>query len=462
MARNHTASFTVSDTPAYNSGNALQYEDSGEGKWHQPDSPDNDINEKLLNESTSSLTIKRSECYQAEQEASSVVVAVRVRPLFSREIHTGCKNIVSIIDNEAVILLDPMLSHHDDVLRINRSREKNFVFDCAFSANCNQQTVFAKTTKLLLEGVIQGLNATIFTYGATGTGKTYTMFGDSEQPGIMMLTLQDLFDRLSAQQAEKSFQISASFLEIYNENIRDLLQPKSDYLEIREEPERGMSVAGAVEIPLKSTSDFMHLLSNGNQQRTQEPTEANLTSSRSHAVLQVTVQGRLQCSGVDEQIHIGKLSMIDLAGSERAAQTKNRGLRMIEGANINRSLLALGNVINALAERSKNRKGVFVPFRDSKLTRLLKDSLGGNCKTMMIANISPSHVAYEDTHNTLKYAYRTKSIKSKVVRNVVNINYHIARYTQVIEELRAEIMGLKSKLAMAQNEVPQKISCFYL
>jgi kinesin family protein 18/19 len=153
-----------------------------------------------------------------------------------------------------------------------------------------------------------------------------------------------------------------------------------------------------------------------------------------------------------ENIKVGKLSLIDLAGSERAANTQNRGARLVEGANINRSLLALGNCINALGE--KGNKGNFVPYRDSKLTRLLKDSLGGNCRTVMIANISPAESSFEETLNTLKYANRAKNIKTQVKRNVLNVNYHISEYVELIKNLRGEIQVLKGQLETSPGDAP--------
>lgn len=168
----------------------------------------------------------------------------------------------------------------------------------------------------------------------------------------------------------------------------------------------------------------MTLLRIGNKNRTTEATDANETSSRSHAILQVVIEYRDKNSGTETEINFAKLSLIDLAGSERATSTGNKGARMMEGAAINKSLLALGNCINALAHAKPGDKQ-YIPYRDSKLTRLLKDSLGGNCRTVMITCVSPSSATYEDTHNTLLYANRAKRIKNKVERNVVNVNYHI-------------------------------------
>ncbi|KAJ7362099.1 Kinesin-like protein kif19 [Desmophyllum pertusum] len=226
--------------------------------------------------------------------------------------------------------------------------------------------------------------------------------------------------------------------------IRDLLNPSSGFLELREDS-RGVVVAGISEVQAKKTSEVMDLLVMGNKQRTSEPTAANKTSSRSHAILQVRGDSKSEESGQEynDEFRVGKLFMIDLAGSERAAQTKNRGKRMIEGAHINRSLLALGNCINALSEN----RGHYINYRDSKLTRLLKDSLGGNCRTVMIAHASPASGSYEETRNTLLYADRAKNIKTNFKPNKFSVSYHIAQYTNIIADLRKEIFRLKLKIS---------------
>lgn len=212
-------------------------------------------------------------------------------------------------------------------------------------------------------------------------------------------------------------------------------------------------VAGILEIEAKTSGEIMNLLHTGNQRRTQQPTAANEVSSRSHAVFQVVVECKDRAPGTVASVKVGKLSLVDLAGSERAANTKNSGKRLVEGANINRSLLALGNCINALGE--KGNKGNFVPYRDSKLTRLLKDSLGGNCRTVMIANISSAESCFEETLNTLKYANRAKNIKTNVQRNVLNVNHHISEYVNLIANLRAEIKVLKDQISHAPSSPVQ-------
>ncbi|CAK8986443.1 unnamed protein product [Durusdinium trenchii] len=388
-----------------------------------------------------------------EEEGSSskpgghnILVAVRSRALLPQERSAGGHAIITICNGTTVILEDPHTTAADDYLRLNKSKERRYHFDQALEETAQNLEVYERTTRFLIPSVIQGFNATVFAYGATSAGKTHTMLGYPGEPGIMLLTLRDLFSEVANQKSNLHFEIKCSFLEVYNENVRDLLRPDSDFLDIREDPVKGMCVAGISEVGgLESAEEIMALLHQGNKNRTTEATGANVTSSRSHAVLQVMVHQRDKTADIVAHVNLGKLSMIDLAGSERASQTNNKGMRMIEGANINRSLLALGNCITALSSAV-----VFVPYRDSKMTRLLKDSLGGNCRTVMIANVSPCHINYEDTHNTLKYANRAKNIKTKAVRNVVQVNYHVSKYTEIIKDLRSEIQELKAKLAVPE------------
>lgn len=202
-----------------------------------------------------------------------------------------------------------------------------------------------------------------------------------------------------------------SYLEIYNEHVRDLLVEKPSHLMIVEDPAKGVFVPELTEINVRGPEDLTELILIGNERRRMASTGSNQFSSRSHAILQIGVESRRVKNGIVESVTNSKLSLIDLAGSERAAVSHNTGQRMVEGANINKSLLALGNCINILSDRSKN--GTFVPYRDSKLTRLLKDSLGGSTRTMMVACVSPSYFCYEETINTLKYADRARNIKKK-------------------------------------------------
>ncbi|XP_072602813.1 kinesin-like protein KIF19 isoform X4 [Vulpes vulpes] len=335
-----------------------------------------------------------------DSKDQQLMVALRVRPISVAELEEGATLIAHKVDEQMVVLMDPM-EDPDDVLRAHRSREKSYLFDVAFDFTATQEMVYQATTKSLIDGVISGYNATVFAYGPTGCGKTYTMLGTDHEPGIYVRTLNDLFRAIEETSNDMEYEVSMSYLEI------------------------------------------MQLLMKGNRQRTQEPTAANQTSSRSHAVLQVAVRQRSRVKNVLQEVRQGRLFMIDLAGSERASQTQNRGQRMKEGAHINRSLLALGNCINALSDKSSNK---YINYRDSKLTRLLKDSLGGNSRTVMIAHISPASSAFEESRNTLTYAGRAKNIKTRVKQNLLNVSYHIAQYTSIISDLRGEIQRLKCKI----------------
>ncbi|XP_051926680.1 kinesin-like protein KIF19 isoform X1 [Hippocampus zosterae] len=379
----------------------------------------------------------------AESKEHQFTVALRIRPLSDGEQEEAATIVAHRLDEQMVILMDPM-EDPDDVLRANRSREKTYVFDVAFDYSATQEEVYRATTKGLIEGLISGYNATVFAYGPTGCGKTYTMLGTDKEPGIYVRTLEDLFRAIEETSDDMMYSVSMSYLEIYNEMIRDLLNPSSGFLDLREDAKGEIQVAGITEVSTINAQEIMELLMKGNKQRTQEPTAANQTSSRSHAVLLVAVKQQSRCRDVLQEVRFARLFMIDLAGSERAAQTQNRGQRLKEGAHINRSLLALGNCINALSDKNGNK---YINYRDSKLTRLLKDSLGGNSRTVMIAHISPASVAFEESRNTLTYADRAKSIRTRVKKNLINVSYHIAQYTNIISDLRCEIERLKKKIA---------------
>eukprot|EP00931_Biecheleriopsis_adriatica_P016452 TRINITY_DN12111_c0_g1_i3.p1 TRINITY_DN12111_c0_g1~~TRINITY_DN12111_c0_g1_i3.p1 ORF type:complete len:869 (-),score=183.58 TRINITY_DN12111_c0_g1_i3:177-2783(-) len=374
-------------------------------------------------------------------EDSRIRVAVRCRPLSGGERSNMVHDICRVMDHGLVILLDPGAAASNDYLRQDKTKEKRFAFDQAFGPDVNNEQLFEVTTKPLIDCLLQGYNTSVFAYGSTGAGKTFTMIGTSQEPGIMSHTVEALFTGAAGTQGS-SLTIHCSFVEVYNENLRDLgsADGKDSILDLREDPVSGISVAGVTEIQTESVQEVMELLQLGNQRRTTEPTAMNVTSSRSHAVLQARVERREAGDPMAGTL-VGRLSMIDLAGSERASQTNNSGIRLLEGANINRSLLALGNCINALASGSP-----FVPFRDSKLTRLLKDSLGGNCRTVMVANVSPSHLSYEDTLNTLKYANRAKNIRVTAKQNLLHPDTQVSQLEQAISDLQSEVALLKGKL----------------
>ena len=375
-----------------------------------------------------------------------ILVAVRVRPSTQKEREASPTDAVTVLDRRYIVVAD-RVNDKNDALRGHRSRERKFVFDLALDGRDKQETLYTLTVQNLIPGVLDGYNATVFAYGATGAGKTYTMIGTPTQPGVMVQTLAELFDRIEdgddPHNEGMEFTVVFSYLEVYNEVIRDLLTP-GDVLAVREDPLQGICVPGITEYEAISAEEIMDLLRRGNRNRTQEATGANAYSSRSHAVLQVRIEQRDRSPGVEDTVRIGKLSLVDLAGSERASKTNNRGQRMLEGAKINRSLLALANCINALGDKSN--KNQHIPYRDSKLTRLLKDSLGGNCRTTMIANVGPSIISLEETINTLKYASRAKNIQMKIERNVDKVSAAIEQYTAIIANLRQEVASLRNRL----------------
>ena len=325
-----------------------------------------------------------------------------------------------------------------------RVKDQTFGFDRIFDENTTQGEVYEATTRNLLDSVLDGYNATVFAYGATGCGKTHTITGTIQQPGIIFLTMQELFEKIGERTEDKVTEISLSYLEIYNETIRDLLVPGGSKagLMLREDANQAVSVAGLSSHHPQNVQEVMDMIVRGNEYRTMSPTEANATSSRSHAVLQVNVSQKDRNADINEPHTMATLSIIDLAGSERASATKNRGERLLEGANINKSLLSLGSCINALCDpRKKNH----VPYRNSKLTRLLKFSLGGNCRTVMIVCVSPSSQHFDETQNTLRYANRAKNIQTKVTRNVYNVNRHVKDFLVKIDEQMAMINELKQQ-----------------
>ncbi|KAJ3606514.1 hypothetical protein NHX12_026035 [Muraenolepis orangiensis] len=338
-----------------------------------------------------------------------------------------------------------------------RNQPKVFAYDhCFWSIDesqgdlfAGQEVVFQCLGDSLLDNAFLGYNACIFAYGQTGSGKSYTMMGSVEQPGLIPRLCCSLFSRtLHEVRQEESFTVEVSFLEIYNEKVRDLLDPKGSRqaLRVREHSVMGPYVDGLSRLAVSCYKDVESLMSEGNKSRTVAATNMNEESSRSHAVFNIILTHTVldPQSGTQGE-KVSKLSLVDLAGSERAGKTGAAGERLKEGSNINRSLSTLGLVISALAEQGAGRnKNKFVPYRDSVLTWLLKDSLGGNSRTAMIATVSPAADNYEETLSTLRYADRAKSI---VNHAVVNEDPN----ARIIRELREEVEKLREQLTQAES-----------
>ncbi|NWR42457.1 KI13B protein, partial [Regulus satrapa] len=312
----------------------------------------------------------------------------------------------------------------------------------------SQDVVFKCLGENILQNAFEGYNACIFAYGQTGSGKSYTMMGTADQPGLIPRLCSGLFERAQKEEnEEQSFKVEVSYMEIYNEKVRDLLDPKGSRqsLKVREHSVYGPYVDGLSKLAVASYKDIESLMSEGNKSRTVAATNMNEESSRSHAVFKIILTHTLfdVQSGTSGE-KVGKLSLVDLAGSERATKTGAAGDRLKEGSNINKSLTTLGLVISALADQAAGKnKNKFVPYRDSVLTWLLKDSLGGNSKTAMVATVSPAADNYDETLSTLRYADRAKNI---VNHAVVNEDPN----ARIIRELREEVEKLREQLTKAE------------
>ncbi|KAL5218323.1 hypothetical protein ABZP36_019007 [Zizania latifolia] len=388
----------------------------------------------------------------ASKQTATLQVAVKCRPLTDSE-QRRSRHIIQVTDDKNVVVLDPDLSKDYLELIQNRTKERRYSFDHVYKPGCSNAVVY-KNISSTIAGVVQGLNATVFAYGSTGSGKTYTMVGTHSDPGLMVLSFRTIFDLVKKDDSSDTFEVSCSYLEVYNEVIYDLLEKSSGHLELREDPEHGIMVAGLRRIKVHSADKILELLNIGNSRRKTESTEANSTSSRSHAVLEITVK-RKQKGQYGSQVLRGKLALVDLAGSERASETNNYGQKLRDGANINRSLLALANCINALGKQ--NKKGLaYVPYRNSKLTRILKDGLSGNSQTAMVATISPADDQYHHTTNTLKYADRAKEIKTHVHKNIGTVDTHVEDYKRMIDNLQVEVSRLKKELAEKEHQLSVK------
>ena len=359
--------------------------------------------------------------------SETVHVSVRCRPLNDDE--KSHSEIVKVhVDQCSVSLFK------------TQSEVRDFTFDHVFGPSDTQETLYNTSARTIVDNVLEGYNGTIFCYGQTGAGKTFTMIGTKGQPGIVPRVFRHIFDSISETQRDEKFLISVSFLELYNEEIRDLLQPNGEMkLEITDNPDSaigGVVVKNLSSVIVKSVEEISQLLRIGLANRTTGSTAMNADSSRSHSLFSITVESS---TGEDHHVKVGKLNLVDLAGSERQSKTKASGDTLKEAAKINLSLSCLGNVISALVDEQK-----FIPYRDSKLTRLLQDSLGGNTKTAMIANIGPADYNYEETLSTLRYANRAKNIKNKPRINEDPKDAMIRDYEAEIARLRAALASRNS------------------
>lgn len=390
----------------------------------------------------------------------SVLVVVRCRPLSSKEVsqelesgsaaqednehdknrgnggfYSGCVRVTSNLG--LVDIRNPKAEATDP--------PKQFTFDAAYDQESKQKDLYEETFAPLVNSVLQGFNGTIFAYGQTGAGKTFTMEGvknDPELEGVIPRSFRHIFDTIANAPEDERYLVRASYLEIYQEEIRDLLsKDQSKRLELRERPDCGVYVKDLSPFVCKSRTEIEHVMSVGNANRTVGATNMNEHSSRSHAIFLVTVERSRPDEEGESHICVGRLNLVDLAGSERQAKTGATGDRLKEATKINLSLSALGNVISALVDG----KSSHIPYRDSKLTRLLQDSLGGNAKTIMVANIGPSKFNYDETLTTLRYANRAKNIKNKPRVNEDPKDAMLREFQEEIARLKAQLANINPK-----------------
>ncbi|KAM6915456.1 kinesin-like protein KIF3C, partial [Xenentodon cancila] len=383
------------------------------------------------------------------KSSESVKVVVRCRPLNRKEETSGPPGGIVEMDLRLgqVILRNPRAPPSEPL--------KTFTFDAVYDANSKQRDLYDESVRPLIDSVLAGFNGTIFAYGQTGTGKTYTMQGawrDPEKRGVIPNAFDHVFTHISRSQSDRQYLVRASYLEIYREEIRDLLDPNhgnAKGLELRESPETGMYVQDLTSCVCKSIKEIEEVMNVGNQARAVGATDMNEHSSRSHALFLITVECSQPGPDGRKHIRVGRLNLVDLAGSERQTKTGVQGERLKEAAKINLSLSALGNVISALAD---GRSG-HVPYRDSKLTRLLQDSLGGNAKTVMVATLGPAQVHYDETLTTLRYANRAKNIQNQPRVNEDPKDALLREFQKEIARLRAQLNHRKWRSKQKNEQV---------
>ncbi|XP_033037163.1 kinesin-like protein KIF3A isoform X2 [Trachypithecus francoisi] len=365
------------------------------------------------------------------ESCDNVKVVVRCRPLNEREKSMCYKQAVSVDEMRGTITVHKTDSSNEP--------PKTFTFDTVFGPESKQLDVYNLTARPIIDSVLEGYNGTIFAYGQTGTGKTFTMEGVRAVPelrGIIPNSFAHIFGHIAKAEGDTRFLVRVSYLEIYNEEVRDLLgKDQTQRLEVKERPDVGVYIKDLSAYVVNNADDMDRIMTLGHKNRSVGATNMNEHSSRSHAIFTITIE----CSekGIDGNMHVrmGKLHLVDLAGSERQAKTGATGQRLKEATKINLSLSTLGNVISALVDG----KSTHVPYRNSKLTRLLQDSLGGNSKTMMCANIGPADYNYDETISTLRYANRAKNIKNKARINEDPKDALLRQFQKEIEELKKKL-----------------------
>ncbi|EDV96319.1 kinesin-like protein KIF3A [Drosophila grimshawi] len=373
-----------------------------------------------------------SSSQQLDDEIENVRVVVRSRPMDKMELSSGALGAIQVDKiNRAITVMKPNATANEP--------PKTYYFDNVFDGVSNQMDLYVDTARPIVDKVLEGYNGTILAYGQTGTGKTYTMSGNPDSPqtkGIIPNAFAHIFGHIAKARENQKFLVRVSYMEIYNEEVRDLLgKDVSKSLEVKERPDIGVFVKDLSGYVVHNADDLENIMRLGNKNRAVGATKMNQESSRSHAIFSITVESSELAEGDMQHVRMGKLQLVDLAGSERQSKTQATGQRLKEATKINLSLSVLGNVISALVDG----KSTHIPYRNSKLTRLLQDSLGGNSKTVMCATISPADCNYMETISTLRYASRAKNIQNRMHINEEPKDALLRHFQEEIARLRKQL-----------------------
>jgi len=373
-----------------------------------------------------------------------VKVAVRIRPISKKEVNEGCQTALEVVEGEPQVYIP--------------NTEKSFTYDFALGGESTNEELYGTAVKKIVGQLFRGYNVTVLAYGQTGSGKTHSMgtaYSAGEDPileGVIPRSVKDIFAHIMEKQ-DTEFLVKVSFMELYNEQLFDLLSGKprreDTMVDIREDGNKGIKIPGLTETPISSVLEAMTMLEKASEGRVTAATAMNARSSRSHAIFTLCIEAKPKSD--PKSVTISKFHLVDLAGSERQKKTKAKGDRLKEGININMGLLSLGNVISALGEENRGAN-THIPYRDSKLTRLLQDSLGGNSHTLMIACVSPADSNLEETVSTLRYADRARKIKNKPIVNKDPRAAELGRLRSQVQQLQLQLISAAGGINVAGGE----------